>query len=407
MNKRMKEYADLAITTGINLQRGQKLYINAPIHALDLVRDLTRAAYHMGAREVVHNWSDDQLELMRYEGMTAEDLGVFPAWKIKQMEDLADEGGAFLHVISPDPELLKEIDPQKIAESNRGNSLGLKSFREKMMKPDNQWSIIAVPNTAWAMKVYPGIGEEEAMERLWESILKCSRVDEGSPSDNWTEHNESLERKTKLLNESRFQKLHYKSSKTDLIVEMSPKQIWKGGKTETTKGISFNPNIPTEEVFSLPVRDGINGVLASTMPLNYGGNLIEDFTLTFKEGRVTEFTAAKGYKILENLLNTDEGARYLGEIALVPVDSPISNLKTVFYNTLFDENASCHFALGSAYKGCIQGGENMNEDELRENGVNTSLVHVDFMVGSADLTIEGIDEEGNRVRVFENGNWAI
>ena len=407
MEKRLREYAELAITTGVNIQKGQKLYINAPIHAVELVRILTKLAYEGGAGEVVHNWIDDELSLLKYSHESIEELSVFPQWKIKQMEDLAGEGAAFLHVISPDPELLKDIDPKKIAESNKANSIGLKAFREKMMNPDNAWSIIAVPNKAWATKVYPDAGVEKAMELLWNSILKCSRVGEERATQNWTEHNAKLKEKTDLMNAKKFAKLHYKSGRTDLMVEMSPKQVWKGGANDTTGGVTFNPNIPSEEVFSMPKRSGVNGVLASTMPLNYGGNLIDNFTLTFKDGRVTEFTAEKGYEILENLLNTDEGARYLGEIALVPVDSPISNLDTIFFNTLFDENASCHFAFGTAYKGCIEGGENMAEDELAENEVNTSLVHVDFMVGAADLNIDGIDEDGNKTPVFIDGNWAI
>ena len=407
MEKRLMEYANLAITTGVNIQKGQKLYINAPIHAVELVRILTKIAYEKGAGEVVHNWLDDELELLKYSNVSIEDLSVFPAWKVKQMEDLADEEAEFLHVISPDPELLKDIEPKKIAESNKANSIGLKAFRERMMKPDNAWSIIAVPNKAWAQKVYPEVTTEKAMEMLWDSILKCSRVGNGKAIENWTDHNVKLREKTDLLNSKKFVKFHYKSEKTDLMVEMSPKQAWKGGISKTTSGITFNPNIPTEEAFSMPKRNGVNGVLASTMPLNYGGNLIDEFVLTFKDGRVTEFTAKKGYEILENLLNTDEGARYLGEIALVPVDSPISNLNTIFFNTLFDENASCHFAFGTAYKGCIEGGENMTEEELKENEVNTSLVHVDFMVGAKDLNIDGIDKEGNRTPVFVDGNWAI
>ena len=407
MKKVLTEYADLAIKKGINLQKGQKLFISSPMHAIELVRIITKTAFENGASDVVHSWLDDELTLLKYENVTTEDMSVFPEWKTKQMDDLAQEGAAFLHVISPDPELFKDIDPAKIAAANKANSLGLKEFREKTMKPDNQWSIIAVPNKVWAEKVYPNVPSEKAMELLWESILKCSRVGDDKAVENWNKHNAKLAEKTVILNNKKFAKLHYKSTKTDLIVEMSPKQVWKGGTTNTTKGLPFNPNIPTEEVFSLPKRNGIDGILASTMPLNYGGNIIDNFTLTFKEGRVVDFTAEKGYQILENLLNTDEGARYLGEIALVPVDSPISNLSTTFYNTLFDENASCHFAFGVAYKGCIEGGESMTEEELAESGVNTSLVHVDFMVGSSDLNIDGIDDEGNRTPIFIDGNWAI
>jgi len=282
----------------------------------------------------------------------------------------------------------------------------IKGYYEKVLSDKNAWSIVVVPYEAWATKVFPGVFTEEAMDKLMEMILNMCRID-GEAISNWDQHNKNLTEKVNILNENKFTAFHYKSEGTDLMVGMSPKQIWKAGASITKSGVEFSPNIPTEEVFSMPKKYGANGILSSTMPLNYGGNLINNFKLTFKDGKVVEFTAKKGYDVLKNLLETDEGAKYLGEIALVPIDSPISNTNTIFYNTLFDENASCHFAFGAAYRSCIEGGTEMSEEELDKNGVNDSLVHVDFMVGSEDLSIDGIDGSGNVTIVFRNGNWVI
>jgi aminopeptidase len=407
MKQRLKEYAELALKTGVNLQKGQKLFINTPIHAVEFIREITKQAFELGAKDVIYNWNDDELTFTRFKNIGIQTLEEFPEWKIKQMEDLAKEGTAFLHVISPDPELLKEIDPKKVAASAKASSLGLKKYRDKVMNDENAWSIVAIPSEKWATKVYPDNNKDEAIDKLWSSILDMSRVEVGKSIENWNNHNKNLKAKVEILNDKKFEKLHYLSEGTDLYVEMSPKQIWAAGSSTTKDGIVFNPNIPTEEVFSMPKKNGVNGILSSKMPLNYGGNLINDFKLTFKDGKIVDFTASKGYEVLKQLLETDEGAKYLGEVALVPVDSPISNINTLFYNTLFDENASCHFAFGAAYKSCIEGGTEMNEKELEENGVNDSLVHVDFMVGSKDLSIDGIDGEGKRTPIFRNGNWVI
>jgi len=407
MMKKLEEYAELALKTGVNIQRGQKLFINTPIHAVEFVRLITKKAYEMGAEDVIHNWNDDILTYTRFKNISMETLEGFPEWEIKQMEDIAEEGAAFLHIISPDPELLKDVDPKKVATAAKSKSIALKKYRERVMNDENAWCILAVPCENWAKKVYSELGEKEAVDKLWESIFSMARVEEGKSIENWENHNTNLKSKVEVLNFNKFKTLHYKSNGTDLYVEMSPKQIWKAGASTTKGGVTFNANMPTEEVFCMPEKYGINGVLSSTMPLNYGGNLIDNFKLTFKEGKVVDFTAEKGYEILKNLLETDEGAKYLGEIALVPVDSPISNTNTIFYNTLFDENASCHFAFGMAYRSCIEGGTEMSEEELDKNGVNDSLVHVDFMVGSKDLSIDGIDENGTITAIFRDGNWEI
>ncbi|MCS5422544.1 MULTISPECIES: aminopeptidase [Psychrilyobacter] len=407
MRKKLEEYAELALKIGVNIQEGQKLFINTPIHAVEFTRIIAKKAYEMGVKDVIYSWNDDILSYTRFKNVSMETLEDFPEWTIKQMEDLAEEGAAFLHIISPDPELLKDVDPKKVAAAAKSNSIALKKYREKVMSDENAWCVLAVPSENWAKKVYPDLNKDEAVDKLWKSIFSVARVEEGKSVEDWKNHDINLKNKVEILNLKKFKTLHYKSKGTDLYVEMSPKQIWKAGASITKGGVEFSPNIPTEEVFSMPKKDGVNGVLSSTMPLNYGGNLIDNFKLTFKDGKIVEFTAETGYEILKNLLETDEGAKYLGEIALVPVDSPISNTNTIFYNTLFDENASCHFAFGTAYRSCIEGGTEMTLEELEKNGVNDSLVHVDFMVGSEDLSIDGIDENGALTPIFRNGNWAI
>lgn len=407
MIKKLEEYAELVLKIGVNVQEGQKLFINTPIHAIEFVRIITEKAYKMGIKDVIHSWSDDVLSHTRFKNISMEMLEDFPEWKVRQMEDLSEEGAAFLHIISPDPELLKDIDPKKVATATKSSSIALKKYREKAMNDENTWCVLAVPSENWAKKVYPNLEKDMAIEKLWESIFFTSRVEEGKSVENWKNHDINLKKKIEVLNLKKFKTLHYKSKGTDLYVEMSPKQIWKAGASRTKEGIEFSPNIPTEEVFSMPKKEGVNGTLSSTMPLNYGGNLIDNFKLTFKEGKVVEFTAETGYEILKNLLETDDGAKYLGEIALVPVDSPISNTNTLFYNTLFDENASCHFAFGMAYRSCIEGGTKMTEKELEKNGVNDSLIHVDFMIGSKDLSIDGVEEDGTIIPIFRDGNWVI
>jgi aminopeptidase len=403
----LKEYAELALRVGLNLQKDQKLFITAPIDGVEFVRIITKKAYELGAKDVEYAWVDDELTHTRFENVDLKTLEIVPKWKISQMDTLVEEKTAFLKILSSDPELLKDIDSKKVATYNKAMVSGLKNYRNKLMSNETQWSLIAIPSEKWAQKVYPNNNKKEAMELLWKSILKASRVEIGNSIKNWEEHNKNLKEKARILNEKKFEKFHYTSKGTDLYVELPEKQVWAAGGSTTIDGILFNPNIPTEEVFSMPRKYGVNGKLSSKMPLNYGGNIIDNFTLIFKEGKVVDFIAEKGYETLKALLDTDEGSRYLGEIALVPVDSPISEGKTLFYNTLFDENASCHFALGAAYKKCIENGDKMSKEELEENQVNDSLIHVDFMVGSEDLSIDGIDIDGNKTPVFRNGKWAI
>ena len=283
----------------------------------------------------------------------------------------------------------------------------MKNFRQYTMNDRITWSIIAIPTADWSKKIFPGQSEEDAIANHWEAIFKIVRVDQDDPIEAWNKHNAKLEKARGILNEKAYKKLIFKAPGTNLELELPEGHIWKGGSAISEKGIEFNPNIPTEEVFSMPHKYGVNGTVASTKPLNYGGSLIDNFSLTFKDGKVVDFKAEQGEKVLEHLLNTDEGSRRLGEVALVPHESPVSQSGLIFYNTLFDENASCHIALGKAYPTNIEGGSSMNEEELDKHGVNDSLSHVDFMIGSEKLDIDGIKPDGTTEAVFRNGTWAI
>jgi len=404
----LEKYANLFLRKGVNLQEGQDLMLNASIDAKELVEAVVTVAYRDLKSGPVHiNWSHGKVRRLAFEHASEEVLLDFPEYQLAKMKELAQKGAALCSIAAPDPKLLAGIDPQLIAKVSKEASIKTKFFSEKVMSGDLRWNVVAMPSKEWATMVFPELGEDEAMEKLWEYVFKCTRVDQEDPIAAWDEHIEVLESKKKFLNDSQFVKFIYKAPGTDLEVEMPEGHIWVAGPKKANDGIDFIPNMPTEEVFTMPKFDGVNGTLRSTMPLNLRGTLIEDFSFTFKDGKVVEYDAAKGKEVLKSLIETDEGAPYLGEIALVPFDSPISNLDTIFYNTLFDENASCHFALGKAYPYTLEGGTVMSEDELKAAGANVSLIHVDFMVGSKELDIDAVDKDGNKVAIFRNGDWAF
>jgi len=407
-NNLLDKYANLCVRVGINIQKDQPLVINAPVEGVEFVRLLAKRAYEAGAKEVYVNWNDGDIPRMKFEYAPMEVFENFPKWYADGMEDYAEKGAGFISISAQDPYLLKGIDPKKIAANNKSSSIALKKFREYTMNDINSWCVISIPTKKWAKRVFPDVNEEEAVEKLWDAIFKALRIYEEDPVEAWKNHLNNIESKVKFLNEMNFKKLHYKSSNgTDLEVELPEGHVWAGGGGNNSKGVYFVANMPTEEVFTMPHKYRVNGVVYSTKPLNYGGNLINNFSLTFKDGKVVDFTADEGYEVLKDLLDLDEGAKRLGEVALVPYDSPISNSNIIFYNTLFDENASCHFALGKAYPTNLKGGPDMNEEELDKAGVNDSLTHVDFMVGTDDLSIVGETREGKKVQIFEKGNWAF
>jgi aminopeptidase len=404
---KLEKYAELAVKVGINVQPGQTLVINAPIAAADFARAAAKKAYEVGAKNVLVEWNDEQLTKIKFDHAPDEAFEEFPMWKAKGFEELAENGAGFLSIVAQNPDLLKGVDPKKIQTSTKTAGKAMEKFRNYTQADKVSWTVIAAPTKEWAEKVFPETNGEESIEKLWEAIFDATRVNLEDPVAAWKEHSSNLISKVKHLNAKQYKKLHYKAPGTDLTIELPDQHVWVGGGGPNEKGVNFVANMPTEEVFTAPKRDGVNGTVTSTKPLSYAGNLIENFSLTFENGSVVDFTAENGYDTLKQLIETDEGSRHLGEIALVPHDSPISNTGIIFFNTLFDENASNHLALGNAYAFNIEGGKTMTRDELKERGVNSSITHVDFMIGSAEMNIDGVTAEGTNEPLFRNGNWAF
>lgn len=407
LEKNLEKYAELAVKVGVNIQPGQTLLVRTPIECAPFVRKIVKKAYDLGAKEVHIEWSDEECTLIKYLNAPDETFNEFPKWVSDQYVDIAKNGGAFLTIYAQDPDLLKDVDPKRVANFQKASAQALQEWRSYTLSDKSKWSIVSVPTVAWSEKVFPGVSKEEAVDKMWEAIFKCTRVDQEDPIASWDQHNKDLKTRMNFLNESKFKKLYFKSDKTDINMELPEGHIWASGASKDPNGINFNPNIPTEEVFTLPHKFGVNGVVASTKPLVYGGNIIDNFTLTFKDGKIVEFTAEEGYETLSNLIATDEGSHYLGEVALVPFKSPISDTNIVFYNTLYDENASCHFAIGTAYKSCVENGVNIPQEDLDKHGINFSITHVDFMIGSSDMNIVGETVNGEKVQIFKDGNWAF
>ena len=407
MEQKLEKYARLVVRKGVNIEKNQILVINAPIECADFARKIAKEAYLAGARDVVVSWNDEVLGRIRFMHAPEEIFDEFPDWRKEMYIGYARQGAAFISIAASDPEILKGVNPDRIARTQKASGNALKEYRERMMNNKNTWCVVSIPTVNWAKKMFPKLSEREAMAKLWEAILETVRVGDGDPIESWEKHLNILKKNKELMNQYNFKSLHYKNSLgTDLTIELPKGHIWFSGSEFTPEGREFVANMPTEEVYTMPKKHGVNGTVVSSKPLNYHGNLIEEFKLTFKDGKVIEYSAKKGQEILEKLLTADDSSAYLGEVALVPHDSPISNLNILFYNTLFDENASCHLAFGKAYPVCIAGGDKMNESELEAADVNDSIIHEDFMVGTKDLEIIGITEDGKEVAVFKNGNFA-
>jgi aminopeptidase len=407
-NENLQKYAELAVKVGVNIQKDQTLVVNASIGSAEFVRLVAKSAYEAGAKHVYVEWGDDQLSRLKFDLAPDEAFNEFPTWKAKGFEQLAENGAAFMSIVSQNPDLLKGVNPDRIQAAQKSAGAAMATYRQFVQSDKVSWTVIAVPNPAWAAKVFPNASnEQEQMNSLWDAIFKATRSDLEDPVQSWREHNAGLDNKVEYLNSKKYKKLHYKAPGTDLTIELDPKHIWAGGRSVNENGNEFVANMPTEEVFTTPHKDGASGVVTSTKPLNYGGNVIENFSLTFKNGEVVDYSAETGYESLKRLIETDEGSRRLGEVALVPHDSPISNSNIIFFNTLFDENASNHLALGNAYSFCLEGGKTMTKEELEKAGANESLTHVDFMIGSAEMDIDGETADGKREPLFRNGNWAI
>lgn len=407
LNDKLTRYAELAVKVGVNIQPNQQLYIAASLEAAPLVRLIVKKAYETGAKQVFVDWNDDAVSRLRFEMAPEESFSEFPSWKVQEREQLAEQGAAFMSIVSQSPDLLQGIDSKRIAASQKATGQALNKYRQYVQSDKISWTVLAAPSKAWAAKVFPDVPEEQQVEALWDAILKAVRADLEEPIEAWKEHDELLHTKVDYLNGKKYAKLHYTSPETDLEVALPNGHLWCGAGSINEKGDAFMANMPTEEVFTVPQKDGVNGYVSSTKPLSYGGNIIDEFKVTFKDGRITEVAAKQGEDVLKQLVDTDEGSHYLGEVALVPHQSPISASNILFYNTLFDENASNHFAIGSAYSFCLEGGKKMSSEELLKHGLNQSITHVDFMVGSEKMDIDGILEDGTREPIFRNGNWAF
>lgn len=405
----IKKYAKLAIVMGVNVQKGQTLIVNAPVNTCDLVEAVVKEAYEAHAKEVIVNFYDDKISRLHYEYQDVEILKKVPDYIVEQKTAPLRDGACVLHIISEIPEVMAGVDPKKMQEASIARQIALKEANEITMASKVQWSIIGYPNLDWARKVFPNEIDEIAMHKLTDAILDSVQVlEDNDPVEYWKQHDNDLRKYVNLLNDYNFKSLYFKNGLgTDLRVDLVNNHIWAGGDEETPAGILFNANMPTEEVFTMPYKYGVNGIVHSTKPLSYNGSLITNFSLTFKDGKVVDYKAEENEDVLKTLIEFDEGSCYLGEVALVPYHSPISMSNILFYNTLYDENASCHLALGRAYPMNVKGGVDMRQEELDNAGSNNSMTHVDFMFGNEDMEITGITQDGQEVRVFKDGDFAI
>ena len=400
-------YADLIVRKGVNVAPGQEVVVQCPVERADFCRMLAARAYAAGACHVTVIWADDAVSRLEYENVETIWFEQVPTWKREQLDGLARAGACVIFIEGADPEALKGIDPAKPAAASKARNLQCRDFRRGLDFNENAWCIAGAPVAAWARHVFPGCDDEVAVYQLWRAILAVARAAGEDPESDWELHDATFEKNLHLLNDRHFKALHYTAANgTDLTVGLTDRHIWAGGKGETVKGRPFFPNIPTEEVFTSPHCEQVDGIVHSALPLVHHGTKIDRFWLRFEAGRVVDFDAEVGRDALKSILDTDDGAKRLGEVALISKNTPIRESGTLFYSTLYDENASCHVALGIGFPECYEGGFEMSAEELRARGVNTSSTHVDFMIGTDDLDIMGICADGTEVPVFVNGQWS-
>ncbi|MEG1658634.1 MAG: aminopeptidase [Oscillibacter sp.] len=407
METKLREYAALLIRVGLNVQPGQTLVLSAPVECAEFARMCAAEAYDAGCREVVMNWHDDALGRMKYLRADESAFDTVPLWRRHFFNDYALEGAAYLAISASDPENLKGVESGRIIRAQQASGKALRDFDRLQMCGGFPWCIASIPIPAWAKRVFPDVDETAAMERLWDAIFAAVRINgDGKCVERWQTHIDTLGQRLEKLNALHFKSLHYQNALgTDLTVALPEDHVWEAGNDVTLSGQSYIANMPTEELFTSPLKTGVNGVVYASMPLVNDGNIINDFHFVVREGKIVEAHAKRGEESLKAAISVDEGACYFGEVALVPYDSPISNQKILFYNTLFDENAACHIAFGEAYP-CLVGGQKMTKDELKAHGLNDSITHVDFMVGTRDLSIVGTTQDGREIPVFVNGNFA-
>ena len=405
LNKNLEKYADLLVRIGLNLHEGDNLTIRLSEYALPLARLIARKAYQAGVGDIQLVFNDDAITLSRFLEARDESFETYPEYQVDFAEKLFLDNHHVLNLHAPNPDLLKPADPARIAQWQKVAGMANKRLMKYTMQNKVKWCVAAVACPAWADAAFPGMPEQDAVQKLWDNIFMTTRVDQADPIAAWEAHDQQLKAHRNFLNKARFDRVHYKGPGTDLMVGLVKDHIWEGGSGFSAAGDRFFANIPTEEVFSMPDADRVEGTLRATMPLSLRGQIVDDFHFTFKDGKVVDVDAGVGKQILADLLKMDEGATRLGEIALVADNSPISNTGILFKNTLFDENASCHFALGAAYSENLEGAAERSEEENRKLGMNDSVIHVDFMVGSKEVTVTGIKADGSETVLLKDGEW--
>ncbi|MCT2537464.1 aminopeptidase [Aquibacillus koreensis] len=404
----LKKYAELAVQAGVNLQKNQLLIIHSDIQNATFARLIQTVAYEAGASNVFIDWTDEQSTKEFYLNAADRVIDHFPDWQAARFKEWEDAGAAYIHIISENLDVFKDVSTDRISRFQKASRTKLRDHYAKIRSHEVRWCLLVVPYVGWATKVFPNLSKEEALESLWELILKGSRADGKNPIKDWESHNRAFESRKKILNESQFEALHFTNSRgTDLLIGLPKNHRYIGGGVIDENGIPFFPNIPTEEIFTAPHKNKVNGKLVGTKPLIYGGSVIDEFYLIFKDGRITDYYAAKGQEVLQNLMETDEGSHYLGEIALVSNKSPLAQADTLFYNTLFDENTACHIGIGNASPSNIQNGMDQSEEELRASGLNTSLLLVNVTFGTEDMKVVGIKEGETEVVLLKDGEFQF
>ena len=405
--EKLTEYADLAVRVGINVQPGQYVLINTTTDTLDFTRLVVKKAYEAGAKRVHVNFADGPTNRAFYDLAPDSEMHEFPAWVVTQRDELIDQQGSLLWIDAEDPDLLAGVPAKRISDQQKVAGRALEKYRASVMSDKIAWSIVAIPSEMWAKKVFPDLQQDKQVPALWDAIFKTVRIGEGNAVELWKKHIRELEKRASALNDKRFKKIIYKAPGTDLTIELPEKHLWMTGASRTPNRTAFIANMPTEEVYTAPLKLGVNGHVRNTKPFVYQGNIIDDFTLTFENGKIVKALAEKGNDLLQQLIQNDEGSAYLGELALVPHESPISSSGILFYNTLFDENASNHLAIGEAYPTCVEGARDLEESQLQALGLNTSMTHEDFMIGSEKMDIDGERQDGTIEAIFRKGNWAF
>ncbi len=412
LERTLEAYGRLAVKVGLNLQPGQRLLIIGPLasggaslEAAPLVRCIAASAYEAGAPLVETLWGDEALQVARFAQAPHDSFGEVSAWLPRALAEHVEAGNAIISVYANDPDLLRDQPAERVGTVQQAISRSVRPFREMISRNQTNWSVVAAAGEGWAAKVYPTLPPAERMSRLWQAIGRFCRLDQPDPIAAWAQHLAALDARSEHLNRRQYTALRYTGPGTNLTIGLPTGHVWVSGQSTTRSGITFTANMPTEEVFTMPHKDRVDGTVTSTKPLSYGGTMIEDFRLRFAEGRVVEVAAARGEDVLRQLVGTDEGAARLGEIALVPYSSPISQSGLLFYNTLFDENAASHVALGTAYKFTMRNTDGMSDEAFEAAGGNRSAIHVDFMIGSADLDIDGVLPEGTSEALMRRGEW--